>query len=49
MGIYGHVNGTIWIAEDELGPFLVYEDAVATEGPFELILTEYARTEANGN
>lgn len=45
---YGHVNGTIWIAEDELGPFLVYEDAIATEESFELTLTEYTKTRIAG-
>lgn len=40
---YGHVSGEIWIARDELGWFLVYEDAVATEGPFELVLDGYSR------
>jgi hypothetical protein len=41
---YGHVEGEIWVAKDELGWFLVYEDAVATEGPFELVLESYTRT-----
>lgn len=42
---YGHVKGEIWIAKDELGWFLVYEDAIASEGPFELILDGYTKTE----
>lgn len=38
---YGHLNGTVWVAEDELGFFLVYEKATATEGDFELVLSNY--------
>ena len=43
---YGHVNATIWVAEDELGWFLVYEDAQSTDGPFELILDSYTKSES---
>lgn len=42
---YGHVDAIIWVAEDELGPFLVYEKAIATEGTFELILSKYKKTQ----
>ncbi|MEQ6124029.1 hypothetical protein AAON49_07520 [Pseudotenacibaculum sp. MALMAid0570] len=47
---YGHVIGEIWVAKDELGWFLVYEDATATqdptapEGAFELVMDSYTRT-----
>lgn len=41
---YGHLNGTAWVAKDEMGWFLVYEEADATEGKFELILDGYKKT-----
>ena len=44
---YGSLKGTFWLAEDELGYFLVKEHAVATEGPFKLFLDEYEKRPLN--
>ncbi|MEM7374407.1 MAG: hypothetical protein AAF587_37785 [Bacteroidota bacterium] len=41
---YGHLHGEVWLAKDELGWFLIYEKATATEGSFELVLDGYERT-----
>lgn len=40
---YGHLHGEVWLAQDELGWFLIYEKATATEGSFELILDGYEK------
>lgn len=44
---YGHLHGEVWLAKDELGWFLIYEKATATEGSFELVLDSYTRTMKN--
>ncbi|MEQ6124028.1 hypothetical protein AAON49_07515 [Pseudotenacibaculum sp. MALMAid0570] len=41
---YGHLHGEVWLAKDELGWFLIYEKATATEGSFELKLDSYEKT-----
>ncbi len=41
---YGHLHGEVWLAQDELGWFLIYEKATATEGSFELVLDSYEKT-----
>ena len=37
------VKGTMWLAKDECGYFLVKEKATSEDGPFELTLTEYKK------
>ncbi|WP_299104516.1 hypothetical protein [uncultured Tenacibaculum sp.] len=44
---YGHLHGEVWLAKDELGWFLIYEKATATEGSFELVLDGYQKTKIN--
>ncbi|MDY8136024.1 hypothetical protein [Aquimarina sp. 2201CG5-10] len=41
---YGHLHGEVWLAQDELGWFLIYEKATATEGSFELVMDGYEKT-----
>ena len=46
---YKGMAGTMWLGKDELGHFIVKEEAVSSKnGPFTLAMTEYRKAEAPG-
>lgn len=44
---YGEIRGTMWIGKDELGYFLVKEDAKSDIGDFQMLLDSYTEKEKN--